>query len=79
MNPTVSLDEYDLQDRYIREGGRVFLTGTQALVRLPMVQRELDRQNGLSTAGFISGYRGSPLGAYDQELWRARDFLVDQR
>jgi indolepyruvate ferredoxin oxidoreductase len=70
------LDNYELEDRYIREQGRVFLTGTQALVRLPMLQRLRDRQRGLDTAGFISGYRGSPLGAYDQELWRARDFLA---
>ncbi|MEQ9491573.1 MAG: indolepyruvate ferredoxin oxidoreductase family protein [Alphaproteobacteria bacterium] len=71
------LDTYELQDRYRRETGRVFLTGTQALVRLPMLQRALDRRRGLNTAGFISGYRGSPLGAYDQELWRAERFLRD--
>jgi len=75
---TPALDDYDLQDRYIRDEGRVFLTGTQALVRLPMVQRELDRQRGLNTAGFISGYRGSPLGGYDQEMWRARRFMQEQ-
>ena len=75
INRDIPLDDYNLQDRYTREQGRVFLTGTQALVRLPMLQRELDRRRGLNTAGFISGYRGSPLGAYDQELWRARKFL----
>jgi len=75
MDPTLTLDDYDLGDRYTRDEGRVFLTGTQALVRLPMVQRALDNHNGLDTAGFISGYRGSPLGGYDQELWRARDFM----
>ena len=69
------LDNYELLDRYRRESGRVFLTGTQALVRLPLMQRTLDRAAGLNTAGFISGYRGSPLGGYDQELWRAKDFL----
>ena len=81
MNPsefTPILDDYDLPDRYLREEGRVFLTGTQALVRLPMVQGRLDRQAGLNTAGFISGYRGSPLGGYDQELWRARKFIEEQ-
>jgi len=62
MDPTLTLDDYDLGDRYTRDEGRVFLTGTQALVRLPMVQRALDNHNGLDTAGFISGYRGSPLG-----------------
>ena len=76
-NSETPLDDYALQDRYIREEGRVFLTGTQALVRLPMLQREMDRRRGLNTAGFISGYRGSPLGAYDQELWRARSFIED--
>jgi indolepyruvate ferredoxin oxidoreductase len=75
INKNTPLDNYDLQDRYVREQGRVFLTGTQALVRLPMLQRKRDLKRGLNTAGFISGYRGSPLGAYDQELWRARSFL----
>ena len=71
------LDNYALDDRYRRSSGRVFLTGTQALVKLPLMQRAMDRAAGLNTAGFISGYRGSPLGAYDQELWRARSFLED--
>jgi indolepyruvate ferredoxin oxidoreductase len=69
------LDNYELEDRYRRESGRVFLTGTQALVRIPLMQRTLDRAAGLNTAGFISGYRGSPLAAYDTELWRASRFL----
>ena len=77
--PVQPLDDYELQDRYLREEGRVFLTGTQALVRLPLVQRQLDRLAGLNTAGFISGYRGSPLGGYDQELWRARQCMVDNQ
>lgn len=64
-----------LDDKYTAESGQVLMTGTQALVRIPMIQRELDRRNGLNTAGFISGYRGSPLGGYDQELWRARKLL----
>ena len=70
------LDNYELLDRYRRESGRVFLTGTQALVKLPLMQRTMDRAAGLNTAGFISGYRGSPLGGYDQELWRAKQFLA---
>jgi len=69
------LDNYELDDRYRRESGRVFLTGTQALVRIPLMQRTVDQAAGLNTAGFISGYRGSPLGAVDQELWRAKAFL----
>lgn len=64
-----------LDDKYTAESGQVLMTGTQALVRIPMIQRELDRRRGLNTAGFISGYRGSPLGGYDQELWRARKLL----
>ena len=67
---TVSLD-----DKYALEEGRVFLTGTQALVRLAFDQRRRDAAAGLNTAGFISGYRGSPLGGYDIELWRAKEFL----
>ena len=64
-----------LEDKYTLDSGRVFLTGTQALVRLPMLQRERDLAAGLNTAGFISGYRGSPLGGFDQTLWRAQKHL----
>ncbi|CAA6605935.1 Indolepyruvate ferredoxin oxidoreductase [Rhodospirillaceae bacterium LM-1] len=67
-----------LEDKYTQERGRVFLTGTQALVRLPMMQRARDLALGLNTAGFISGYRGSPLGGFDKELWSARKFLKSQ-
>ena len=66
---------YQLDDRYRRESGRVYITGVQALVRLPIMQRQRDLAAGLNTAGFISGYRGSPLGTYDLALWRAKDFL----
>ena len=75
--PLYPLDNYELDDRYRRESGRIFLTGTQALVRIPLMQRTLDRAAGLNTAGFISGYRGSPLGTYDLELWRAKSFLAE--
>ena len=71
------LDNYELDDRYRRESGRVFLTGTQALVRIPLMQRTMDRAAGLNTAGFISGYRGSPLATYDTELWRPSKFLEE--
>ena len=80
MDPAPShypLDNYELDDRYRRESGRVFLTGTQALVRIPLMQRTMDRAAGLNTAGFISGYRGSPLGSYDIELWRASRYLTE--
>ena len=69
-NLAVSLD-----DRYALDEGRIYLTGTQALVRLLLVQRRRDLKAGLNTAGFISGYRGSPMTAIDQELWRAKDHL----
>ena len=58
-------------DIYGTEDGPAFLSGIQALVRLPMVQRRLDRSQGLDTAGLVSGYRGSPLGGYDQQPWKA--------
>jgi indolepyruvate ferredoxin oxidoreductase len=77
--PRYPLDNYELIDRYRRESGRVFLTGTQALVRIPLMQRTLDRAAGLNTAGFVSGYRGSPLGSVDQELWRAGSFLDENQ
>jgi indolepyruvate ferredoxin oxidoreductase len=76
-NPNYPLDNYELADRYRRESGRILLTGTQALVRIPLMQRTLDKAAGLNTAGFISGYRGSPLGMVDQELWRAKRFLEE--
>jgi indolepyruvate ferredoxin oxidoreductase len=65
-----------LEDKFTHREGRVFLTGLQALVRLPMAQIRRDRQAGLRTAGFISGYRGSPLGGYDQQLMKAKAHLA---
>ena len=75
LNATPFDAAYQLEHRYTRERGRVYLTGVQALVRLPMLQRERDREAGLDTAGFVSGYRGSPLGTYDLALWQAREHL----
>jgi len=66
-----------LDDKYTLERGRIYITGIQALVRLPMMQRQRDRRAGLDTGGFISGYRGSPLGMYDNALWRAGTFLKE--
>lgn len=65
-NPVVSLD-----DKYAIRSDRALVAGRQTLVRLPLVQRSLDDRAGLHTAGYISGYRGSPLGSYDAELWKA--------
>lgn len=71
--PSVSLD-----DKYTLTSGRAWMTGIQALVRLPLMQRLRDQAAGLNTAGFVSGYRGSPLGGVDQEFWKAKKFLEPQ-
>ncbi|MCC7049331.1 MAG: indolepyruvate ferredoxin oxidoreductase family protein, partial [Alphaproteobacteria bacterium] len=71
----MALAAVSLDDKYALDTGRVFLTGTQALIRLPMIQRQRDVAAGLNTACFISGYRGSPLGNLDLGLWQARKFL----
>jgi indolepyruvate ferredoxin oxidoreductase len=70
---------YRLEDRYLKESGRVFMTGTQALVRVVLDQARRDRVAGLDTAGFVSGYRGSPLGGVDLELWRAKKLIEENR
>ncbi|PPU78510.1 indolepyruvate ferredoxin oxidoreductase [Xanthomonas cucurbitae] len=67
--------DYALEHKYTRADGRIYLSGVQALVRLPLMQRLRDQAAGLDTAGFVSGYRGSPLGGLDLELWRARKHL----
>ncbi len=72
-----ALESASLDDKYSLESGRAFMSGVQALVRLPMLQRQRDVRAGLNTAGFISGYRGSPLGAYDQSLWAAKKHLAE--
>lgn len=64
-----------LEDKYDLSQHRIFVSGTQAIVRLLLLQKERDRAQGLSTAGFVSGYRGSPLGGLDQQLLQARDRL----
>ena len=66
---------YRLDDNLTAQQQRIFLTGTQALVRMLLTQRRRDRDHGLNTAGFVSGYRGSPLGGVDQALWRAQKAL----
>ena len=64
-----------LEDKYTLENGIRFLTGTQALVRIPLVQIRKDNKNNLKTACYISGYRGSPLGGYDQQILKNIDYL----
>jgi indolepyruvate ferredoxin oxidoreductase len=73
-----ALELVTLDDKYSLDNGRAFMSGVQALVRLPMLQRKRDALAGLNTAGFISGYRGSPLGTYDQALWAAKKHLAAQ-
>src|SRR5690606_38669377 len=68
--------DYTLEHKYSRTAGRIYLSGVQALVRLPLMQRLRDQAAGLNTGGFISGYRGSPLGGFDLELWRAKKYLA---
>src|SRR5512134_753552 len=75
MNAPAELRDVTLDDKYSLDRGRVFLTGIQALVRLPILQRQRDLAAGLNTAGFVSGYRGSPLGGLDQALARAQKHL----
>jgi indolepyruvate ferredoxin oxidoreductase len=71
----MSLIRATLEDKYTLETGRVYLTGTQALVRLTLMQKALDKAHGRNTAGYVTGYRGSPLGALDQEFGQARHLL----
>ena len=73
-----ALETVTLDDKYSLDYGRAFMSGVQALVKLPMLQRLRDAAAGKNTAGFISGYRGSPLGGYDQALWKAGKYLKAQ-
>ncbi|MBR9909305.1 MAG: indolepyruvate ferredoxin oxidoreductase family protein [Gammaproteobacteria bacterium] len=75
---TDGLREVTLDDKYLQPSGRIYISGTQALARLPMLQKQRDQQAGLNTGGFISGYRGSPLGGLDMALWQAKKHLADK-
>ena len=78
-DPSPEVDwDYRLDSRYEAGRRRVFLTGTQALVRLLLEQRRLDRSHKLNSAGFVSGYRGSPLAGLDLSLWQAKDLLDEE-
>jgi indolepyruvate ferredoxin oxidoreductase len=72
----LALRSVSLDDKYELASGRAYMTGVQALVRLLLMQRQRDAAAGLNTAGFVSGYRGSPLGGLDQALWGAEKFLT---
>ncbi len=71
----MALQQVELDDKYEKSEGRIYLTGIQALVRLPMMQRRIDQAAGFDTAGYISGYRGSPLGNLDQQMAVAKRYL----
>lgn len=75
----VRLQDYRLDDNLTCDSGRILISGTQALVRLTLMQARLDRARGWNTAGFVSGYRGSPLGAVDQALWKAQALLDENK
>lgn len=72
---SVKLRDVSLDDKYSLDATRAYITGIEALVRLPMLQHQRDLERGLNTAGFVSGYRGSPLGSVDQAMWSAKPFL----
>ena len=73
--PPTLLRQVALDDKYLVHSGRIYLSGIQALVRLPLVQRLRDQAAGLNTGGFVSGYRGSPLGGLDEAYWAAEKHL----
>ncbi len=75
MSAINELETVSLADKYRLDAERALIGGRQALVRLLLLQKALDRRDGLKTAGFVSGYRGSPLGGFDAELWKAEDIL----
>src|SRR3546814_4324509 len=70
-----ALASVQLDDKYTLETGRAWMSGIHALVRLPMMQRVRDQRAGLNTAGFLSGYRGSPLGGVDLNIWKDAKYL----
>jgi indolepyruvate ferredoxin oxidoreductase len=64
-----------LDDKYDLNCGRIFANGAQALVRATLMQKQIDEASGLNTAGYVSGYRGSPLGGVDLQFWKAKHWL----
>ena len=67
----MSLEDFTLDDKYNLAKNRILITGTQAIVRLTLMQAARDARIGKRTAGYVSGYRGSPLGGLDMQFWRA--------
>ena len=75
----MTLHDVALDDKFDLGKERIFLSGAQAVIRMLLMQRERDRRAGLNTAGFVSGYRGSPLGGLDLQLWKAKKQLAAGR
>jgi indolepyruvate ferredoxin oxidoreductase len=73
----MTLHDVSLDDKFDLGKERIFLSGSQAVIRMLLMQRERDRRAGLNTAGFVSGYRGSPLGGLDVQLWKAKRQLAE--
>ncbi|MFN3548892.1 MAG: indolepyruvate ferredoxin oxidoreductase family protein, partial [Mesorhizobium sp.] len=73
----MTLHDVSLDDKFDLTRERIFVSGAQAIVRMLLMQRDRDRRAGLNTAGFVTGYRGSPLGGLDQQLWKAKRQLAD--
>ena len=71
------LKNVSLDDKYRLDKTNAYITGIEALVRLPMLQHQRDQERGINTAGFVSGYRGSPLGGVDQAMWAAKKYLTE--
>ncbi|MCP5188326.1 MAG: indolepyruvate ferredoxin oxidoreductase family protein [Pseudomonadales bacterium] len=72
---STAIHKVSLDDKYALDSARAYMTGIEALARLPMLQHQRDQRRGLNTAAFISGYRGSPVGGVDQAMWKARPWL----
>ncbi len=75
----MTLHDVALDDKFDLGKERIFLSGAQAVIRMLLMQRERDRRSGLNTAGFVSGYRGSPLGGLDLQFWKAKKQLAERR
>src|ERR1700748_648139 len=73
----INQGQISLDQKYTQGSGHVFMTGIQALVRLPMAQIKRDRASGLNTAGLVTGYRGSPMGGHGQQLNAAKKHLIE--
>ncbi|WP_305806887.1 hypothetical protein, partial [Stenotrophomonas sp. YIM B06876] len=76
MNAPLPRQSVTLDDKFLLQEGWIYVTGTQVLARLPIQQKLRDKAAGLKTGGFISGYRGSPMGRYDMELWSRSELLA---